>query len=61
MVGVGEDAPGDGVTVDSFCASTTNEFGTIMPTTKVWLLFPAIGIYVCLRLILDGRFDILWS
>jgi hypothetical protein len=32
MVGAGEDAPGDGVTVDSFCASATNEFGTIMPT-----------------------------
>jgi len=32
MVSAGEDAPGDGVTVDSFCASTTNEFGTIMPT-----------------------------
>jgi len=32
MVGAGEDAPGDGVTVNSFCASATNEFGTIMPT-----------------------------
>jgi hypothetical protein len=32
VVGAGEDAPCDGVTVDSFCASATNEFGTMMPT-----------------------------
>jgi hypothetical protein len=27
----------------------------------IWLLFPALGLYVCGRLILDGRFDVLWS
>lgn len=32
VVGIGEDAPCDGVTVDSFCAFATNEFGTMMPT-----------------------------
>jgi hypothetical protein len=32
VVGAGEGAPCDGVTVDSFCASATNEFGTMMPT-----------------------------
>lgn len=26
-------------------------------TNGIWLLFPAIGVYVCLRLILEGRFD----
>lgn len=32
VVGSGEDALDDGVAVDSFCASATNEFGTMMPT-----------------------------
>ena len=32
VVGAGEDASYVGVNVDSFCASATNEFGTIMPT-----------------------------
>ena len=27
----------------------------------VWLVFPAIGLYVCVRLILDGSFAIIWS
>lgn len=35
--------------------------GVVGGTNGVWLLFPAIGIYVCLRLVLDGRFDILWN
>ncbi len=26
----------------------------------IWLIFPAIGFYVCLRLIFDGNFDIIW-
>jgi hypothetical protein len=30
-------------------------------TNGLWLVFPAIGIYVCLRLILESRFDVLWS
>ena len=30
-------------------------------TNGVWLVFPAVGLYVCMRLILDGRFDILWQ
>ncbi len=27
----------------------------------IWLVFPAIGLYVCLRLILENRFDLIWS
>ncbi|MGH0034008.1 MAG: hypothetical protein ACQGVK_03175 [Myxococcota bacterium] len=30
-------------------------------TNGVWLVFPAIGLYVCLRLILENRFDVIWS
>lgn len=29
-------------------------------TNGVWLVFPAIGVFVCLRLILDGSFDVIW-
>ena len=32
VVSAGEGEPCDGVTVDSFCASASNEFGTMMPT-----------------------------
>ncbi len=28
-------------------------------TNGVWLFFPAIGLYVCLRLILENRFDVI--
>jgi len=27
----------------------------------VWLVFPAIGFYVCVRLVLENRFDLIWS
>jgi len=27
----------------------------------IWLIFPAVGLYVCLRLILENRYDLLWS
>jgi hypothetical protein len=27
----------------------------------IWLVFPAVGLYVCVRLILENRFDVLWS
>jgi len=30
-------------------------------TNGTWLVFPAIGLYVCLRLILANRFDLLWT
>jgi hypothetical protein len=29
-------------------------------TNGIWIVFPAIGLYVCIRLILEGRFDLLW-
>jgi hypothetical protein len=35
--------------------------GVVGGTNGIWLLFPAIGIYVCLRLILDGSFELIWS
>ena len=52
MVGAGEDAPGDGVTVNSFCAFATNEFGTMMPTN---IKSPAMKMHWHRR-----RIDILW-
>ena len=27
----------------------------------IWLVFPAVGLYVSVRLILDNRFDVLWN
>jgi hypothetical protein len=30
-------------------------------TNGLWLVFPAIGLYVCTRLIIENRFDVLWS
>jgi hypothetical protein len=30
-------------------------------TNGIWIVFPAIGFYVCVRLILENRFDLLWS
>jgi hypothetical protein len=30
-------------------------------SNSVWLVFPAIGLYVSVRLILDRSFDVLWS
>ncbi len=30
-------------------------------TNALWLVFPLIGIYVCVRLIVDNRFDLIWG
>jgi hypothetical protein len=30
-------------------------------TNGLWFVFPAVGLYVCVRLILENRFDIIWS
>jgi len=30
-------------------------------TNGTSLVFPAIGLYVCLRLILENRFDVIWN
>ncbi len=35
--------------------------GVVGGTNGLWLVFPAIGIYVCLRLIFENRFDVIWS
>jgi hypothetical protein len=35
--------------------------GMVGGTNGTWLLFPAIGIYVCLRLVFDDSFDLIWS
>jgi hypothetical protein len=29
-------------------------------TNGLWLIFPAIGLWVCTRLILDGSYDVIW-
>ena len=34
--------------------------GVVGGTNGLWFVFPAFGLYVCVRLILDGSFDILW-
>jgi hypothetical protein len=30
-------------------------------TNGIWIVFPAVGLYVSIRLILENRFDLLWS
>jgi hypothetical protein len=30
-------------------------------TNGIWLVFPAIGFYVCVRLLLENSFDVLWK
>ena len=35
--------------------------GIVGGTNGIWIVFPAIGLYVCIRLIFEGRFDLLWS
>ena len=35
--------------------------GIVGGTNGIWIVFPAIGFYVCIRLILEGSFDLLWS
>lgn len=30
-------------------------------TNGIWIVFPAIGLYVCARLVLENRFDLIWS
>jgi hypothetical protein len=35
--------------------------GVVGGTNGIWLVFPAVGLYVCVRLILEGRFDVLWG
>ncbi len=35
--------------------------GVVGGTNGLWLLFPGIGIYVCLRLITENHYDILWT
>jgi hypothetical protein len=30
-------------------------------TNGIWIVFPAISLYVCIRLVLENRFDLLWS
>jgi len=36
-------------------------YAVVGGTNGVWLVFPAIGIWVCTRLILDAHFDLIWS
>ena len=35
--------------------------GVVGGTNGAWLVFPAVGIWVCVRLILEGRFDLIWG
>jgi hypothetical protein len=35
--------------------------GIVGGTNAVWVVFPAFGLYACIRLILENRFDLLWS
>jgi hypothetical protein len=35
--------------------------GIVGGTNAVWVVFPAFGLYACIRLILENRFDFLWS
>jgi hypothetical protein len=35
--------------------------GIVGGTNGIWIVFPAIGLYACIRLVLENRFDLLWS
>ncbi len=35
--------------------------GIVGGTNGIWIVFPAIGLYACIRLILENRFDLFWS
>jgi len=35
--------------------------GVVGGTNGVWIVLPAIGLYVCIRLIVENRFDLLWG
>jgi hypothetical protein len=35
--------------------------GVVGGTNGLWFVFPALGLIVCVRLILEGRFDVIWS
>jgi len=35
--------------------------GVVGGTNGLWFVFPAVGLYVCVRLILENRFDLIWS
>jgi hypothetical protein len=30
-------------------------------TNGIWIVFPAIGLYVCVRLVLENRYDLIWN
>jgi hypothetical protein len=40
--------------------SLAGVLGVVGGTNGLWFVFPAFGLYVSVRLILDGSFDILW-
>jgi hypothetical protein len=35
--------------------------GVVGGTNGIWLVFPAVGFYVCLRLLFENRFDLIWT
>ena len=35
--------------------------GIVGGTNAVWVVFPALALYACIRLILENRYDIFWS
>jgi len=35
--------------------------GMVVATNGVWIVFPLIALYVCLRLVFENRYDFLWS
>jgi hypothetical protein len=41
--------------------SAASVVGVVGGTNGVWLVFPAIGLYVCVRLIVENRFDLIWN
>ena len=41
--------------------SLSSVLAVVGGSNGIWLVFPAIGLYVCVRLVLEGRYDLLWS
>ena len=55
------------VDIDGFVVFEGNLVGSVAfaedesGTNGLWFVFPAIGLYVCVRLILENHFDVIWS
>jgi len=41
--------------------SLSSVLAVVGGSNGIWIVFPAVGLYVCVRLVLEGRYDLIWS